>query len=422
MKLLQYTSRIYLIYLLAIFVIVSGLIYFVINRSVNEELDERIELTRDMIFRQIKHRERVVSMPPYWEIERVSKKHRHIKISRDTIIQIPHEEREEIFRQKVYFRKAKDRDYRIVVRTPKTGSAYLLLIVALPTLLIIILLLISLAVVNRRISKRIWRPFYHNLAALGVFSITDNTEIDLQKSEIDEFEQLRKKLLQITNKLRRDYQNLKQFTENASHEIQTPLSIIITRLEQLMNTQKLNPALAKEIGNIFSSAKRLSRLNQTLLLLSKIENRQYDQTEEVNLSALLHQQLDSLQELIEVKSLQVKLDIEPDVVVTANPDLAGMLLTNLLSNAIRHNQAGGEIRIKLCRKDLHIGNTGISSDEDPGKWFGRFAKGDPSSSSPGLGLALVKEITELYGWNINYTIEDQYHHLKIEFYSNKIQN
>lgn len=416
MKLLRYTSRIYLIYLLIIFLVMSGLIYFIINLIVNEELDERMELTREMLIGQIKNGKEVTSVSPYWEVVEVDEKPADANLSKDTVMDISHEDRMEVFRQKVYYRVIDDIGYRLLVRTPKTGADYLILMIGLPAILIILILLASLAIINLRISKRIWSPFNFNLSALSSFSIADDKAINFQKSEIDEFEQLSAELLDLTNKLRHDYQNLKRFTQNASHEIQTPLSIIITRLEHLMNNDTLSSDLAKEVGVIFSSAKRLTKLNKTLLLLSKIENRQNDHREKVDMTTLLQQQLDFYKELIEIKSLRMKLDIASNVVLTTNPDLSTVLLANLMSNAIRHNHQGGEIEIGLSSKSFRIRNSGQATTEDPVRLFGRFVKGDPSSPSSGLGLALVKEIAELYGWGISYTIKDEYHLLEVNFH------
>lgn len=404
-----------MIYLLIIFLVMSGLIYFIINLIVNEELDERMELTREMLIGQIKNGKEATSVSPYWEVFEVDEKPVDANLSKDTVMDISHEDRMEVFRQKVYYRVIDDVGYRLLVRTPKTGADYLILMIGLPAILIIIILLASLAVINMRISKRIWSPFNFNLSALKSFSIADDKAINLQKSEIDEFEQLSAELLDLTNKLRHDYQNLKRFTQNASHEIQTPLSIIITRLEHLMNNDTLSSDLTKEVGVIFSSAKRLTKLNKTLLLLSKIENRQNDHREKVDMTTLLQQQLDFYNELIELKSLKVKVDIASDVVLKTNPDLATVLLANLLSNAIRHNHPGGEIEVGLSNRSLRISNSGQATHEDPVNWFGRFVKGDPSSSSSGLGLSLVKEIAELYGWGISYTIINKYHHLELTF-------
>ena len=129
-------------------------------------------------------------------------------------------------------------------------------------------------------SIRLLKPFNQNLNSLKNFSVEKNKSIELQQTDIDEFKIFNDSVSKLTEKLRNDFTNLKEFTDNASHEMQTPLAIMQTKLEYLMQSKNLKNEEKKLISDIFSASKRLSKLNKTLLMLSKIENQQYSNKEE----------------------------------------------------------------------------------------------------------------------------------------------
>jgi signal transduction histidine kinase len=239
--------------------------------------------------------------------------------------------------------------------------------------------------------------------------------VNLPKSSISEFRNLNQVIQRLVTKVENDFVNLKQFTENASHEIQTPLAIIKNKSELLLQQEELDKETVKEIVSINEAATRLSKLNQALLQLMKIDNRQYQESEKIDLSGLLEIKLQRLNELIEMKNIKLKTSIDKNVFIYMNVSLAEILLSNLLNNSIKHNIFGGKIIISLMSKELSIKNTGESLRIDPQKLFDRFVKESTSNESIGLGLSLVKQICETYNFVVSYNYEHSMHELKINF-------
>ena len=208
---------------------------------------------------------------------------------------------------------------------------------------------------------------------------------------------------------------MKEFTEDTSHEIQTPLAIIKAKAEILLQSKNLGESQLHEINQIFKSVNRLSKLRNGLLLLTRIENNQYDLNTSINLKDSLHDLVSDFKEILEIKGIKVQEDFKATPVLIINQDLSFILLNNLLSNAIKHNFEGGIINIKLNQSEVIVANTGPEHNLDSTNLFNRLAKGNPNSNSSGLGLAIVKKICDLYKFKISYKYINNLHLLNIQF-------
>ncbi len=319
------------------------------------------------------------------------------------------------YRQLTSYRNIKGQTYQLVLRESLLEQKDMIFAVFVSLLIIFGAILLGLLLVNRWLSRRIWQPFYQNLQQLRQYDVTQNRFMKTIDSDITEFDELNSALLKMTGKIEADYQNLKEFTENASHEIQTPLAVIRTNLELLTN--ELQKASSFEIiSKIDRAVQQVTRINQTLLLLSKIENQQFNTQHPVNLKERLLTSLENFQELAHARQLTVKTDVyHYDQTLSMNPTLVDMLCNNLLSNAIKHNLAGGWIDIFLDNQQLKISNTGPVLIHPPEKLFERFKKENVSNESPGLGLALVQKICDTYRWQLTYQYEAEKHTLSIYF-------
>lgn len=280
---------------------------------------------------------------------------------------------------------------------------------------LIVLLVSMLFLINYVLSRTIWKPFYETLSFLSSFKVSQIEPISFNKTEITEFETLQTYLLNLTNQVRRDYQNLKTFTENASHEIQTPLAVIGSNLELLIQDKNLTESQLQQINSLIESLGKLSKLNQTLLLLTKIENRQFVDLQKIDISATLIQKLNLLDVWIQHKSIKVELDIKPAIYLQINKYLLDVLLNNIIGNAIKYNLSRGKLIVELTSKFLLIKNTGNSLSLPSEQLFERFQKDNSSSDSLGLGLAIVKQICDTYQFTVSYSYIDNWHTLEISF-------
>lgn len=275
-------------------------------------------------------------------------------------------------------------------------------------------LLVLMLIANFIISKLLWAPFYSTLGKLKSYDLTKENGPVFDKTKIAEFKDLNEVLEGMTKKMSADYCSLKEFTENASHELQTPLSVIQSKLELLIQSESLSEEQLKNVQSIYESATKLSKLNQALLLLARIENRQFAELKEVSLNELIERKLELLKEWIEHKDLKVEKHLYKASINT-NPVLADIFITNLLGNAIKHNTQGGQLNIELADKRMVIKNSGAPFTGPAENLFSRFKKANQASDSLGLGLAIVKEIGNVYGYKICYDYSEGMHRMKVDF-------
>ena len=320
-------------------------------------------------------------------------------------------------------------NYRVLKHTIKKYNQYYLIAVLKSTLdkedlkeslflvfaLIICFLTSAFFIVNWVLSKALWRPFYKTLFKLNSYDVKKHNNESFENAKIFEFNQLNSALNVMTNKLKIDFLKQKEFTENASHEMQTPLAIIKTSVSTLMQSDRLNSMELNELAVIESVVKKLSSLNKTLLLLTKIENQQFSKNELVNINEVVLNALKQYADFIKIKNIRVTLNLNSNLLISMNPMLADILISNLIKNAIRHNFEGGEIFISTNENKISVLNSGEVLSINPDDMFIRFKKNDGSIDSLGLGLSIVKTILELYNYKIAYTSVNSLHSFSIDF-------
>jgi signal transduction histidine kinase len=269
--------------------------------------------------------------------------------------------------------------------------------------------------INHQASRKLWRPFYVALKNMQEIELHKNTELQLKESDIEEFNELNKV---ITGMFRRNYEiylQQKEFTENAAHEMQTPLAIFRSKVELLMQTAPLTQEQAELINDLDTANRRLVKLNKSLLLLTKIENNQYQEVEDVSVVALCEKQIASIGAYGNREGIVLERDITGDPVVRANPMLVEILIGNLLSNAYRYNMPNGTVMVRISSHELIVQNTGGSSPLDGELIFDRFQKQHDHPESIGLGLAIVKNICAVYRYEIFYSYQGGMHTFAVRF-------
>ena len=319
------------------------------------------------------------------------------------------------YRKITFTLKANQTWYRISILKPLFEADELLSALLLTFGFLILLLIGLLFAVNYFLSRNIWQPFYKTLNTLQTFKISQNEKLNFEKTDITEFQTLQKELLILTEQAKREYQSLKTFTENASHELQTPLAVIGSNLELILQDSNLTEDQMQQISSLIQSIGKLSKLNQTLLLLTKIENRQFDDHKIINFSELVMKKIKLLDVWIRHKNIRTKTSITPNVNLNLNTYLADVLLNNLFGNAIKYNILSGDLVIELTKNQFILKNTGKPLNVLPEDLFGRFQKDSDQSDSLGLGLALVKQICETYDFKVNYIFKENLHILTIDF-------
>jgi signal transduction histidine kinase len=333
----------------------------------------------------------------------------------DTLIYSKEEHEELPYRKISFYQHLTNADYRISISTTLFESEDLIKAILKSVLLILSALLIGMLLINRLISKRLWRPFYHTLELLKNYKIDRHITLQFTKSDTQEFDELNEALARMTDKISQDYTSLKDFSENASHEIQTPLAIIKSKLELLMQSSELSPSQTSLIAEVYEGSNRLSRLNHALILLTRIGNNQFAETVPVKMLELFRNKFLAFEELLAHKQLSVSENFHADPVWMLNPGLADILVSNLISNAIRHNHKAGKISLEILQDEIIISNTGITPVTAPELLFERFRKENPSSESLGLGLAIVKQICDSAHIALSYKYSGDLHQIYLKF-------
>ncbi len=298
--------------------------------------------------------------------------------------------------------------YEVKIIKSKVESEDLIQIIFLITLAITGLLLITLALINRFALNHLWKPFYNILSQMKAFNVAENKELNADRTSIDEFVELNKAASTLSLRVRKDYSELKTFTDNAAHEMMTPLAVINTKLDTLIQTGTFIPEQGELLEDIYNGVSRLSRLNQSLLLITKMENQLIQDKDRLSFKLLIEQKVKQFQELLLAENINLTCDLEADGEFIMSKYLADILLNNLFSNAIKHNKKNGSISIKLIESELVIQNTGEKCSIDAKKAFERFYK-NSTSDGMGLGLAISKQICEASGLSLRYSFEDDMH-------------
>jgi len=325
------------------------------------------------------------------------------------------------FRQYRTIVTIKNQPYILTIRKSLLEHDDLIITILLTEVLLIILLFIGFYFVNNRILYQLWEPFYQTLNNIKKYNLTSGgSQVSFPNTEIQEFQDLNKEMNRMISKIHKDYVNLKEFTENASHELQTPLSVIKSKIELLMQGEHDQIDQMKLISDAYDAVGKLAKLNQALLLLAKIENNQYPKYEPIDFSQLLQNKVAVYEDIAELKQLDFKVDIQDHVILQINNYLAEVLLNNLLSNSIKHNYEGGDIQYILTDQSLIVANTGQEPEIKIEKLFNRFQKASTNRDSIGLGLAIVKAICDLYHFKISYLYKEELHTIRIDFSSSQL--
>ncbi|WP_449268769.1 sensor histidine kinase [Flavobacterium sp. U410] len=279
-----------------------------------------------------------------------------------------------------------------------------------------IIVVVSIIIVNGLVLKRLWKPFYDFLEQLKKFRLNTKKQLPQIISNTKEFNDLSLAVHTLLQHSVEAFEQQKQFIGNASHELQTPLAITTNKLELLLEQHNLGEEQAGNIAEILEIIERMVRLNQSLLFLAKIENKQFFNNEPVAFNIVVQQVMIDFQEFADFKNITIKLQEEKEVMLQMDVSLASIIASNLIKNAIIHNKTNGEVKMQLSNNSFTVRNTGSIVPLDDKKVFTRFYKSSVNNGGTGLGLAIVKAICNLYGFQLKYQFdEDQLHSFTVVF-------
>jgi len=417
-----YTNRYLIIAILAIIAIWALLFYAILMDEVYDNIDDGLKNQKIEIIREAYNNPGFIDESRQFGINQFrilpAKPGDLIdeNIFHNELVFMPYDEEEEPYRiLNTGFYTKNGTAYKLEIRTSTVEEDDFLFNLAASLSVLYLVIVLSCIVINYLVLNKALKPFNQILIGLRNYRFGTIKSFPPVESQVREFEDLNTHIIHMINRNEQLFEQQKRFIENASHELQTPLAVTISKLDLLLENQLLEEEPLSKIADAKRSLLRLVSLNKSLLTLSRIENKQYDQSREISFSTLIHQLLDDYQELIEHKGLKLELIDKGDFVIGYNSDLALILLSNLLRNAIRYNIEGGLIQIFVERDKVEIRNTSPGEALNPNYIFDRFHKGRQDSQSNGLGLSIVRSIVDNYpSLKISYSYQDNAHVFSLE--------
>lgn len=299
--------------------------------------------------------------------------------------------------------------YEITVSLPTFEQETLVGHVLRWTGILFLVLLIAMIVIGVLVVDYNMRPFRALMKWIDDYVPGGPSSPVPSDTDVVEFRKLAETVQNAVDRFEYEYEERKIFIGNASHELQTPLAVCSNRLDLLLDRDDLNEDIAEELVRLRRSLQHLIRLNKTLLLLSKIENNQFPEVSQMNMTVLLRDAVAMNDEMYEYKSIVSSFDADGDFVCNINEQMASVLVGNLVKNAYVHSAPGAEVVVRTGREGFYVANNGDAPLES-GHLFRRFYQpGGRREGSTGLGLALVYSVCERSGLELKYVFSENKH-------------
>lgn len=423
MKLIHYTFRKLSVALGIVLLLWASFFYIQILHEVEDETNDSLEYYKEIIIKQVLADSTLLAdhtdiMTKYYIREvRPEEANLSKEVFYDTFVYSEMEmEYEPVRALRTYFRTANGRYYELTINTSTLEKEDMVEAILWSIILLYGVLLGCVLVVSHQVFSKSLRPFYYVIHWLNNFRLGKQNRPFANETEVDEFKILNQTILEVTRKNEELYTRQKEFVENAAHELQTPLAVCMNKLELLSENPACTEQQLQEIEGVHQTLRQIVKLNKSLLLLSRIDNKQFPETKEIGLNGLTRKIANELADIYSYKQISLSIDEEAVLCYALNESLATTLIGNLVKNAFVHNKTGGFIRIKIASCEWEVHNSGDTDEPlDTSLLFNRFSAPGHKKESTGLGLAIVKAILSLYSIQIQYRWYAGGHSFKLMF-------
>lgn len=307
--------------------------------------------------------------------------------------------------------------YKISVLEPQEKTDILVSKIVIMNVGLAFIFFLIVFFVNRHSVKNTLKIFYRTISKLEQFNLNNNDELHLDSAQLFEIKKMNSVIQKMADTIRKDFELQKEYTENVSHELQTPLAVINSKVDELMQSDNLTKQQMEQLAILMETTNRLSKITQALIFLTKIDNRFYTKGSTFSVNQLLKEQLDLFEDSIHQKKINVTLNLLDTTHVYMDQYLAETMINNLLINAILHNNDSKEINISIENNCFTISNSGDELTFPSDKIFDRFRRSETNKKSLGIGLSVVKSICELYDFRLHYN-HNGMHHFIVNFKDN----
>ncbi len=316
---------------------------------------------------------------------------------------------------KTIFKNEEGVYHELTVLVPTIEKADLKKTILTWLLILYVGIVISTLTVDAIVLRRSLRPLYAILDWLNKLELGKEIPELKMDTDVSEYNKLSDSIQEAARRHNDMYEQQSLFIGHAAHELQTPIAIAQNRLELLAEDPALTQVQLEQIIKTRRSLENLSKLNKTLLLLTKIENRQFPETETVDVNETLHSLSDDLKEAYGSYEIDFSWTESAHLKVDMNRTLASVLFSNLLKNAFIHNEQHGKVSVNISADSVSIKNTASAGALSPEYIFRRFYQYNKSKGSVGLGLPLAESAAKLYGTSIVYSFEKGMHVFEVKF-------
>jgi signal transduction histidine kinase len=327
----------------------------------------------------------------------------------DTLIYNSNQDEMQQYRKKTALIRVGDRCYRAEIIKPLDDFYRLRDDIFGALIPAFVFLALGIVLFNYLLSGYFFQPLNKILGIMRTYRVGQGLKIPTVKTRTSEFIKLQDLFHQMIARIENEYRNLKEYTENMAHEMQTPLSVIRNKTENLIASEGVMKQQAATVKIIYDETNHLSKLGNTLNLMTKIENGEFSNSIEVPTQPVIGQLVDATQELARLKLMKIETTLSAEHRLLIDPFLLDLMLKNLLRNAIRYGTADGPIRITTTPEILTITNYGPPLQVPVDKLFERFYRSGNRQTALGLGLSLVKKICELNQLTIDYQYRENQH-------------
>lgn len=423
MKLIHNVAAKLSLSLLPVITMWALLFYFVMVNEINDEADDLLQIiSEEVMARELSGLDipfsKIVEGDRY-SVSRISEEQflsRHGMEYYDGTYYIEETDETEPARfLRTQFRNGSGDCFEVTVHTPTFEKDELLKTILIWLLALYLFLVLTVLVIAIAVMQKSMTPLYSILDWLRSYTPGTTTEAIRTGTDVSEFKELEKTISEVVTRSDNAFERQKQFIGNAAHELQTPLSKLAGRIDWLLDGESLSEDQARELYHMSRDVDNLSRLNRTLLLLSRIDNGQFPETEEIHPDVLIRKYCSTCNEVFSDKEISMKYDVKDSgISFRMNASLAEILLSNLIRNAYIHSDHSSRIIISLENSRFTIKNSGTAALHKE-RIFERFYQGAKIDGSTGLGLALCKTIVERYSMRLEYAFEDGMHSFCLTF-------
>ena len=410
-RLLSKTTLYYLGFTFLAFFLSAVILTKEAEEFINDELEHRFNYTERKIRRQLKTGKFPERIPSSAVLSQIAYKSNTTEtpVYSDTMIFNSDTEEMQLFRKKTIYLKEAGVNYKLSIRKSLEDFYRLKNDIFGALIPAFAILAIAIILFNSLLSGSLFKPFNRILSQMRTYQVGAEDSIKVVSTTTTEFRKMQHLFHEMVERIEHDYRNLKEYTENMAHEIQTPLTIIRNKTENLIADEVLMEKHASIVKTIYDEVNHISKLGNTLNLITKIENQEFHNAERIQTRAVIERHLESISEVARLKSLQVEKELSERHFLNIDPFLLDILLKNLLRNALHYSSQEGPLRIKTTVKSISISNYGAPLEQGQEKLFERFSRQNGSKASQGLGLSLVKKICDLNNLTISYRYENNQH-------------